>query len=251
MHRAVSYPLDARLRDSVTPIGRRLPHREGNTRSIDMRITTGIQGLDYILRGGLLAGRSYLVHGEPGTGKTTLGLHFVSADKDGLIVTFGQSADQIRADAGALSLNLDTTKILDLTPPPEVFSEIQTYDIFSPVEVERAPISQQISEAIDELNPQRIFVDSFGHFRNLTGDAFQHRRLAQSFFRFATRRGATLIVGSEDRECARDVDGVIQLESSQDGRTIRVTKFRGSDFLPGAHPMRLTDTGLQVPQTAA
>jgi circadian clock protein KaiC len=218
---------------------------------MDQRISTGIEGLDYVLRGGLLRGRTYLVHGEPGTGKTTLGLHFVSSDKGGLLVTFGQSEEQIRADAGALSLNLDTTKILDLTPPPEMFSEVQTYDIFSPVEVEREPISQQISKAIDELDPQRIFVDSFGHFRNLSGDSFQHRRLAQSFFRFATRRGATLIVGSEDRECARDVDGVIQLEASYEGRTIRVTKFRGSDFHAGAHPMRLTGTGLQVPLSAA
>jgi len=218
---------------------------------MDQRISTGIDGLDYILRGGLLPGRAYLVHGEPGTGKTTLGLHFVSADKGGLLVTFGQAAEQIRADAGVLSLNLDTTNILDLTPPPEVFSEIQTYDIFSPLEVDREPISQQISKVIDELNPQRIFVDSFGYFQNLTADAFQHRRLAQSFFRFATMRGATILVGSEDRECARDVDGVIQLESSHEGRTIRVTKFRGSDFLAGAHPMRLTGTGLQVPSSAA
>ena len=35
-----------------------------------MRISTGIDGLDYILRGGLFPGRTYLVHGEPGTGKS-------------------------------------------------------------------------------------------------------------------------------------------------------------------------------------
>jgi circadian clock protein KaiC len=47
------------------------------------------------------------------------------------------------------------------------------------------------------------------------------------------------------------VDGVIDLEFSQEGRTIRVTKFRGSDFHAGHHPMRLTGTGLQVPLKAA
>ncbi len=216
-----------------------------------MRISTGIEGLDYILRGGLLPGRVYLVHGEPGTGKTTLGLHFVSAGEPGLLVTFGQSADQIRADAASLSLKLDTVEILDLTPPPEVFSEVQTYDIFAPVEVEREPVSRQISKAIEGLNPRRIFVDSFGHFRNLAADTFHHRRLAQSFFRFATQRGGTLIVGSEDCEFARDVDGVIYLDYAFEGRTICVTKFRGSDFHSGHHPMRLTATGLQVPLSAA
>src|SRR5262249_30489573 len=139
----------------------------------------------------------------------------------------------------------------DLTPTAETFSALETYDIFSSFEVEREPISQQISKALDELNPERIFVDGFGMFRNLGTDAFHYSRLAQSFFRFATRRGGTLIVTSEDKESARYVDGVIELEFSLEGRSIRVTKFRGSDFLAGYHPMRLTSSGLQIPQSAA
>jgi len=216
-----------------------------------MRVPTGIEGLDFILRGGLLPGRVYLVHGEPGSGKTMLGLHFVSAAEGGLFITFMQPAENILADAASLGLHMDRVKILDLSPPAEVFSEVQTYDIFSPAEVEREPISLQISEAISELQPRRIFVDGFGQFRSLATDPFHHRRLAQSFFRFATQRGATMIVGSEDRECARDVDGVIELQSTHEGRGIRVTKFRGSDFHPGHYPMRLTGTGLQVPLSAA
>jgi circadian clock protein KaiC len=178
-------------------------------------------------------------------------LHFLAIGEDGLLITFGQSADHIRADAASLGMNIDSVTILDLTPTPETFSATQTYDIFSPFEVEREPISQQMSEALDRLNPHRIFVDSFGMFRNLAPDEFHHSRLAQSFFRFATRRGGTLIVSSVDNECARYVDGVIELEFSHEGRAVRVTKFRGSDFLPGYHPMRLTGSGLQIPQSAA
>src|SRR5215210_302708 len=37
------------------------------------RVPTGVQGLDAVLGGGLLAGDAYLVVGAPGTGKTTLG----------------------------------------------------------------------------------------------------------------------------------------------------------------------------------
>ena len=216
-----------------------------------MRISTGVDGLDYVLYGGLLPGRAYLVHGEPGTGKTTLGLHFLSVGQPGLLIAFGQPDKHIREDARSLGLNIEHVTILDLTPPPEVFSEVQIYDIFSPAEVEREPISREIAKAIEDVKPQRIFVDSFGYFRNFASDIFHQRRLAQSFFRFATRRGATLLVGSEDFESARDVDGVIQLEFSQEGRSIRVTKFRGSDFHAGQHPMRLTGTGLEVPLSAA
>jgi circadian clock protein KaiC len=217
-----------------------------------MRISTGIPGLDYILRGGLLPGRVYLVHGEPGTGKTTLGLHFLCAsDDNGLLITLGQTADHIRADAASIGLNLGRVMMLDFTPSAESFSEMQSYDIFSPSEVEREPITQQISQAIRAKNPKRIFVESFGHFRSLAADAFHRRRLAQSFFRFATMGGATLLLSSDERECARDVDGVIHLEFGQEGRTIRVIKFRGSDFHAGHHPMRLSSEGLQVPLSAA
>ena len=216
-----------------------------------MRISTGIDGLDYILSGGFLPGRVYLVHGEPGTGKTTLGLHFLSSGEDGLLITFGQSAEHLRRDASSLGLKIDDLTILDLTPAPELFSDVQTYDIFSPAEVEREPISRQIAKTIEAIHPQRIFVDSFDYFRNLATDAFHLRRLTQSFFRFATSQGATVIIGSEDRDCAQDADGVIQLEFFRESRGIRVTKFRGSDFHTGRHPMRLTGRGLQVFLSAA
>ena len=216
------------------------------------RVSTGVSGLDYILRGGLVAGRAYLVHGDPGTGKTTLGLHFLSAEPDSaLLITFGQAKELIRADAGSIGVDISKVHILDFSPPAETFNDVQNYDIFSPTEVEREPISRQIAETIEESNPQRIFVDSFGYFLNLAGDAFLRRRLAQSFFRFATKGKATLIVAADDCDCARDVDGVIHLENAADGRSLRITKFRGSDFHPGNHPMRLTSEGLQIPLSAA
>jgi circadian clock protein KaiC len=219
------------------------------------RISTGIQGLDNILLGGLIPQRVYLVSGVSGSGKTTLGMHFIaaglSAGERVLMITFGQPADHIRADAESIGLDVKAAKMLDLTPPPEAFAEDQIYDIFSPVEVERGPITTQMSEAIREARPSRIFVDGFGQFRNLVVDAFHHRRLAQSFFQFATRQGATLMVSSDTGECARDADGVIHLESSNQGRSLRVTKFRGSGFQSGPHPMGISNAGFQVPLTAA
>src|SRR6187397_2902973 len=40
-------------------------------------VPTGIEGLDDILRGGLVANRLYLIEGNPGSGKTTLALQFL------------------------------------------------------------------------------------------------------------------------------------------------------------------------------
>jgi circadian clock protein KaiC len=217
-----------------------------------MRVSTGISGLDYILRGGFLSGRAYLVHGGPGAGKTILGLHFLSSDpKTGLLITFGQTTELVRADAVSVGLDISDLAVLDFSSPADIFAQVQGYDIFSPAEVEQEPISRQISKTIEERNPQRIFVDSFGYFVNLAADLFQRRRLAQSFFRFATKRGATLIVASDEHDCASDADGVIHLENKPDGRSVRIEKFRGSDFHQGPHPVHLTNEGFQVSFIAA
>ena len=222
---------------------------------MSIRVSTGIQGLDKILLGGLIARRTYLVYGEPGTGKTTVGLHFLSAGvsigETALMIAFSQPEDHIRADARSIGLNISSVKILDLTARPEAFAENESYDIFAPAEVERELMTAQISKEIGDARPARIFIDSLGQFRSLAMDDFHHRRLVQSFFRFATLQGATVIAASDQSEYARDVDGVIQLELAQLNRTIRIVKFRGSDFQAGYHPMRLTSSGLKIPLTAA
>lgn len=41
------------------------------------RISTGIAGLDEILSGGLITQQAYLIRGQPGSGKTTLGFHLI------------------------------------------------------------------------------------------------------------------------------------------------------------------------------
>ncbi|MBA3641832.1 MAG: circadian clock protein KaiC, partial [Acidobacteria bacterium] len=40
-------------------------------------VSTGIAGLDDILRGGFTPSRLYLIEGNPGSGKTTLSLQFL------------------------------------------------------------------------------------------------------------------------------------------------------------------------------
>lgn len=66
-----------------------------------------------------------------------------------------------------MGLNLDRVKFLDLSPTADSFTSDQTYDIFSPAEVEQAPVNQSIVEAIDRLQPQRIFLDAITQFRFL------------------------------------------------------------------------------------
>lgn len=220
------------------------------------RVSTGVNGLDEILHGGLKPGRAYLVRGGPGCGKTTLGLHFLSTGaargEQSLYISLGEPEAQIRDDAQGLHIPLDNITFLDLSPSPEFFSEGSSYDIFSPAEVEREPMMQSIKEAIETLRPARVFVDSMTQFRYLSTDSFHFRKQALSFMRYLVEQDATVLVTSEGTQEIPDddlqfmSDGIIHLDFSAEGRTITVSKFRGSSFRSGAHSMSLSEHGMAV-----
>src|SRR5437879_12024074 len=90
------------------------------------RLSTGIAGLDEVVHGGLLPYRSYLVRGTAGTGKTTLGLHFLTAGADNgeksLLITLGTPEARIRLDAETFGFDLTGTPISHLTPAPDSFA---------------------------------------------------------------------------------------------------------------------------------
>ena len=165
------------------------------------RLPTGILGLDEVLNGGLVAKRAYLVHGNPGSGKTTLGLHFLmTGAKRGdqtLYITMGETEEQIRENGARVGFDLTGIKFLDLTPSPDFFAQLQSYDIFSPADVEREPTTERITSEVEKLKPIRVFIDAMTHFRYLSSDDLQFRRQTYSFLRFLTDSGATVLFTSE------------------------------------------------------
>lgn len=60
------------------------------------------------------------------------------------LITLESSESQIRADAASQGLDLEGIHVLDLSPTREFFAENQSYDLFSPGDVERDPTTQQI-----------------------------------------------------------------------------------------------------------
>jgi len=226
------------------------------TTKIPKRLSTGIAGLDEILNGGLIPNRSYLVRGGPGSGKTTLGLHFLAAGAEHgekpLFIMLEEPEAHIRSNAEARGFDLSKIDFLDLSPTSEFFAQVQTYDIFSPAEVEREPTTQKIIERVSKLKPQRVFLDPMTQFRYLAADIYQFRRQVLSFLRFLVDQGTTVLFTAESSAEAPDddlqfmSDGVIELENTAQGRRIGVKKFRGTDFRAGSHTMRLTEKGIEV-----
>jgi circadian clock protein KaiC len=224
------------------------------------RCPTGVPGLDEVLHGGLVPERAYLVRGGPGTGKTTLGLHFLSAGaargESTLLITLESAEAQVRVDAAAQELDLSGVAVLDLSPTREFFEQNRSYDIFSPADVERDPTTRQIIETVAERKPVRVFVDAVTTLRYLAPDSFQFRKQALSFLRYLVEQGATVLMSSEPTASVPDddlrfmSDGILDVEVSPVHGTLRrtlgVTKMRGADFDGGRHAMRLGGRGMEV-----
>jgi circadian clock protein KaiC len=87
-------------------------------------ISTGIEGLDSILGGGLTPYRTYLVEGEPGTGKTTTGLQFLAEGaRNGesvAYITLAETAEELEAVAESHGLSLDGIHVHEVLPSEDL-----------------------------------------------------------------------------------------------------------------------------------
>ncbi|MHC9544856.1 MAG: ATPase domain-containing protein [Vulcanimicrobiota bacterium] len=220
------------------------------------RLSTGVKGIDEIMQGGFIRGNVYLLRGGPGAGKTVLGIHFLTAGaargEKALFITLVESAEQIRSNAQGMGFTLEGIDFLDISPTKDFFVEEQMYDLFSPADVERDPISKTIVAQVQSLKPTTVFVDTMTQFRYLSPDVFQFRKQIVSFMRFFREHECTVLFTSEQSVEAPDdhlqfiADGILELDCGLELRHLQVTKFRGSNFRPGNHSMRLSQKGMEV-----
>ncbi|MDZ7772102.1 MAG: ATPase domain-containing protein [Balneolaceae bacterium] len=224
--------------------------------STDARVPTGLAGLDEILKGGFLPNNAYLVRGGPGTGKSTFGMHFLShgarLGEKALYITLGESEKNLRRNAGRMDIDLEGVYFVDESPRQDLEEESGSYGIFHSGDVEQQPILESVVEKVRELEPNRVFLDSITMLRFLSRDPFQLRKTALSLMNYIGDRGGTLLMTSEtaDDKSEQDatfwVDGNLHLEYSPDWRKLRVTKFRGSDFMHGTHAFRISEQGITI-----
>lgn len=217
------------------------------------RVNTGIPGLDRILNGGLVANRAYMVRGGPGSGKTMLGEHFLTAaaDEDSLFVSLEESAENLESNAASVGLDLSDITILDYSPEAERFADDASYDVFAPGDRGQS-LSEDIKDAVDEHEPDRVFVDPLTQLRQYAVDDDQFRQEVRSFTTYVHEKGATLLFTTQptaeqpDDDLEFISDGSIELGESAKGRTITIRKLRGSGFQRGDHTVRITDEGFHV-----
>ena len=220
------------------------------------RIETGIDGLDTVVHGGLIPGRSYMLTGRPGTGKSLVALHYLAtgaaAGEDCLYVNLEETTEDIRANAAAVGIDLDGVDFLDLSPSSDVFADDRQYDVFSPDEVEGPDVARTIADRVERDSPDRVVVDPITQLRTLSPDDYQFRKHIASFAQLLAEHDATVVFTSQSTANEPDddlqfiSDGTIELGRAERGRTLAVPKFRGSAVESGEHSMRITDDGVIV-----
>ena len=226
------------------------------------RISTGIEGLDEILKGGFIPGASYLILGGAGTGKTILSLQacMESAKRkaSSLYFTFAEPEESIRGNAASFGWDLASVVCIDFTKElgrEEINGE---YSVFPPSEVEETPIWSRLYQAVEEQDPALVIIDSATFLHYLSRDEYQFRKQAQKFINTLSSRGCVSLLLFEPAELEKEtslalaVDCVVSIHNeltehkTTEIRTIEVKKIRGSSFIAGRNPMRITSTGITV-----
>jgi len=226
------------------------------------RIEVGIPGFDELVHGGLLRGRSTLLAGSTGAGKTVFGLQFLVhgalSGEHGVLVTFAERPEDLIANVKSFGWDLGALvrdgrlAIVDATPTEEMTLSGR-FDL--------AGLTARISHALDKVNGTRLFLDPIDALFEEFSAEVEVRHAFSAMLRTLRPLGATTLIAAErpdengavTRYGAKEfaVDNVILLRNvradERRRRTVEVLKLRGADHHKGETPFVIDKTsGIEV-----
>lgn len=226
-------------------------------------VPTGVGGLDHILRGGLPKGQMYLLEGESGAGKTTLGLQFllegVRRGETVLWCTLAETESQLHATAKTHGWDLAGITIVNLAEGDDMAGVLgEEYSFFSPGDIELGDVTKAILDVADRVRPSRIVFDPFSDVKLLARDPLRYRRQLLELREHFARLDATVLLIQEHGLGAPNdpagegiVHGIIALyqhapDYGKPRRRLRVHKLRGLNYREGFHDIIIQTGGVMV-----
>ena len=221
---------------------------------------TGIQGLDYILLGGFPRNRVYLIQGDPGVGKTTMGLQFLlegmREGEPGLYITLSETAEELRAVAASHGWSLDGLDIYEQVIGEEALAEEET-TVFYPAEIELGETIKGMLKEVDRVKPRRIVLDSLSEIRLLAQSGLRYRKQILALKQFFSGRNVTVLCLDDRTSEFQDIQlqsvphGVVELERytpvyGAARRRLQLVKVRGLAFRDGFHDFNVITGGIVV-----
>jgi circadian clock protein KaiC len=223
---------------------------------------SGIPGLDAVLHGGFPAGRTTIVVGGPGGGKTVLATQYLvngatQFGEPGLMISFEESPDALKSNFPAMTWPDDGAvgagvHFVDGRMPEDAI-EAGGFDLGGLIAI--------ASSLVKKHGVKRIAIDGIDALFALSDQPSNRRREILRVLNWLTESKITALLtvkvgdGTADLPGYFDLaeyaaDGVIKLKTTLVGelsrRTFSIVKMRGSGYEAGAHPYLISDQGIRV-----
>ncbi|HQM20231.1 MAG TPA: circadian clock protein KaiC [Deltaproteobacteria bacterium] len=222
---------------------------------------TGIRGFDEITQGGLPKGRTALVTGGPGTGKTMFAMEFLvkgatEFGEPGVFVSFEETADELIANSASLGLSLP--ELCDANLLYMDYVRVERSEIEESGEYDLEGLFIRLSHAINTVGARRLVLDTIETlFSGLSNVSILRAELRRLFRWLKDKNISTIVTGergaeSLTREGLEEYvsDCVILLDhrvtDQVSTRRLRVLKYRGSEHGTNEYPFLISDRGFMV-----
>jgi circadian clock protein KaiC len=221
---------------------------------------TGIEGLDHILLGGFPRNHVYLLQGDPGVGKTTLGLQFllegVRHGEVALYLTLSETKDELRAVGESHGWDLSEVHVYEQLIGEQSLEEQDT-TVFYPSEVELGQTIRAMLTEVDRLKPKRVVLDSLSEIRLLAQSTLRYRKQILALKQFFGSRNITVLLLDDRTAEMNDLQlqsvphGVVELERytplyGSARRRLQLVKVRALNFRDGYHDFSIRTGGIVV-----
>ena len=222
---------------------------------------TGIQGLDEITFGGLPRGRTTLVCGSAGCGKTLLSLEFLIRGalrhkELGVFTAFEETAEELSKNVASLGYDLD-----DLVKRGKLiidYIHLERNEIEETGEYDLEGLFVRLGHAIDSIGAKRVVLDTLEAIFSAFSNTFILRTELRRLFRWLKDRGVTALVTAERgggtltrhgleeyvSDCVILLDHRVIEQIST--RRMRIVKYRGSVHGTNEYPFLIDNDGISV-----
>ncbi|MBC7499698.1 MAG: AAA family ATPase [Herminiimonas sp.] len=234
------------------------PHRIEHTGSLspgDHMLSSGIEGLDQLLCGGLESGTTTLLTGPTGTGKSTLGTQFLAHHarrSRATLFTFEEPASFITARSRGIGAPIDDV----------VASGALTIVRINPIEMYPDEFLAAIRHAVEVGGCSMVMIDSLRGYQFAMEEFGKPQAHIHNMISYLSRHGVSTLLVNEvehitstslkatDLGVSHLADNIILLRYAEyAGQVIKIVgclKKRVGNFQPELRQMKVSASGIEI-----